>query len=90
MARSEHFHHGSHEHHGVVAVDKIQKAGDAPKHGHSLDTLVRSHYGKHAQAKVTKKNPDGTVEVMVTRPGAVRKIGSNANIVVATLVARQR
>lgn len=88
MSRSEHFHHGSSEHHGVIAVDKIAKAGEEAKHGHNIDTLVRSHYGKHAQARVTKRNPDGTAEVMVTRPGAVRKIGSNANVVVATLVVR--
>lgn len=72
----------------ILAVNKVRKAGEKVEHGHNLDTLVRTHYGRYAEGRVTKKNPNGTSEVMVTRPGDVRHHGSNANVVVATLVVR--
>lgn len=72
----------------VEAVNKVRKYGEKPRKGHSLDTLVRTHYGKYAQARVTKNNPNGTHEVMVTRPGDPHKVGTNANVVVATLIVR--
>jgi hypothetical protein len=72
----------------VLAVNKVRKAGEKVEHGHNLDTLVRTHYGRYAKARVTKRNPNGTAEVMVTRPGDPRKQGTRAEAVVATLVVR--
>lgn len=64
------------------------KAGELVGHGHSIDTYIRHHYGRHAVGRITKRNANGSVVVMVTRPGAIGKQGSSAHSVVDTIVVR--